>query len=282
MKNLGKINAYIMAADPAFLVESVQSYYNIVSRIIVTYDKNGIGWQGKPIDTKLCLQKLESIDKDGKMRFISGNYYWPEKNGRDSDTAQRQISLDAASEDADWVLQIDSDEVLACRTTFQSCLALAQESGAAALHYPMRWLFCKVKDDLYLEHCNRFWTIAASYPGPVAVKAGTRLEHCRQTSVPHFRVDFKTYNTDPGHPRTAQVDSVIDPSKAIWHFSLVRDEGFLLKKSESSTHAKDFSWAPIIERWRWAQRHPILTMASTPFLGRASHERLRLVRVNIA
>jgi hypothetical protein len=215
------------------------------------------------------------------MRFIAGDFYWPDKTGGESDTAQRQFSLDAASEGADWVLQLDTDEVVANPTTFMSCLTMTQETQNGALHFPLRWLFCHVRDDLYLESCGRLWQIAATYPGPVVVKAGSKLHHCRQTMEPHFRVDFKKRNTDPAHAANARIDRVIEPSEGIWHFSLVRSEEFLLRKAEWSTHAKDFSWSPIVKQWQWSRRHPILATMATPFTRRHHVRQLRLTRVQV-
>ena len=61
-----RIKAYILAADPTWIEESVGSYYPIVDEIIVSYDVDGRAYTGVPLPVETCLQKLRSIDRDGK------------------------------------------------------------------------------------------------------------------------------------------------------------------------------------------------------------------------
>lgn len=275
-----RINAYVMAADPAFLEESVLSYYHLVNKIIVTYDINSIGWLGSRIPVDECLSKLHKIDKDRKCVYIADDFSYPQLSGVESDTAQRQVSLDAAGEDADWVLQLDTDEVLSDSKTFISCLQAAEKRNATALHYPLRFLFAHLGGSRYLEKSSRLWSPVASYPGPVAVRPGTVLTCCRQTDALHYRVDFKPVNTDTSHPKDAHVDQVIDPDSAIWHYSWVRDKEHMLRKAGWSTHAKDFNWNPLLRYWLWSQEHPVFASLLAPVVPPRKLMPLRITDVN--
>ena len=55
-------NAYILAADPAWIEASVRSYYDRVERIVVSYDEDGLGWTGVPLDIEQCLRRLRAMD----------------------------------------------------------------------------------------------------------------------------------------------------------------------------------------------------------------------------
>ena len=57
-----KLAAYILAADPAWIDWSVPSYYDLVDRIIVSYDGDGLGWTGAPLQIEECLNRLRAID----------------------------------------------------------------------------------------------------------------------------------------------------------------------------------------------------------------------------
>ena len=41
-----RLTAYILAADPAWIEASIQSYYDIVEQIVVCYDRDRLGWTG--------------------------------------------------------------------------------------------------------------------------------------------------------------------------------------------------------------------------------------------
>src|SRR4051794_34106735 len=107
-----RIHAYVLAGDPAWISESVLSYYPLVDRIVVSYDAKGRSWAGHRLLVDDSLRSLKSVDVSGKMVFLPGNHTDPERFSLEMETEQRQGALDAASEGADWVLQLDTDEIL--------------------------------------------------------------------------------------------------------------------------------------------------------------------------
>ena len=96
------------------------------------------------------------------------------------------------------MLQLDTDEVIPRMESFMDMLRRANAGGAVGLHFPSRWLYARAGSGWYPEACSRWWRAAAGYPGPLAVRSGTRLTLARQCEGPLFRVDFRPRNTDPG------------------------------------------------------------------------------------
>ena len=253
-----KIHAYIMAADPAWIEASVLSYYDSVDKIVVSYAEDGVSWSGTPIRVNECLERLRAIDKASKFSFEPGIFYSPDRTPMQSDTFQRQCALDSASEGADWVLQLDTDEVLFDKNTFWSCLEEAQAKDFRAMLYPARWIYQHLSGNDYLELCNYFGKVRASFPGPVAIKGGAKLHTARQANIPSFRVDFAAITTDSQTPSSVRIDRVIAPDSGIIHFSQVRSEESLRRKFESWSHSKDYDWEKEMRSWRGSRKNVAL------------------------
>jgi hypothetical protein len=276
-----RLHAYVLAGDPAWAGHSVSSYYELVERIIVSYDASGRSWAGHPLLVEESLDRLLAADPDGKMVLLPGNHANPARLALEVETEQRQEALDAAADGADWVLQFDTDEIALAPSTFRSHLLDADTHGAMALHYPLRDFYQHVAGDRYLEHCGPLWRSQAAFPGPLAVRSGVRLSLCRQARVPLYRVDMRPWNTDPAHPRSAAVHAVVSPRDAVAHMSWVRTPEQMERKSRTSGHAGERDWEAVLSRWRWRRRHPWLTMAPAP-LARDPFERFRVSSLNLS
>jgi hypothetical protein len=274
-----RLKAYLLAADPAWMDASVTSYYELVDEIVVSSDKDGLGWTGKPVESAECIERLKAIDMDKKMRFITGHYARRDYHPVVNDTYQRQVAFDEASKDADWVVHIDTDEVLATPAVFKSCLEEANDRGFAAMDFPGRFLYKQVGEDRYLEMCSRFWRTAAGYPGPVAAIPGTKLRLCRQCDVPLFRVDFRARSTSLAHPKTAPVHRVIGEHEGIYHYTWVRDEAAMIRKTETWGHAPDKKWDSELAHWLWSGRHPYLTTLSSLWQRGDLTKHLRIAQI---
>ena len=270
-----RLSAYFLAGDPWWLENSVLSYYDMVDRIVLSYDSDKLSWAGSPLaGIDESIDRARAIDRDRKIVLSPGKYSYPDRHPLISDTYQRQCALDEAGAKADWVIQLDSDEVLQGGAgTFYDCLTEADERAAAGMDYPARWLYQRGQS-VFLERSTRFWRFAAGYPGPVVVRAGTSLRHCRQADVPMFRVDFRRHNTDPSHPHDALVHRTIGSHEGILHFSWVRSEEYMRRKAGISGHSDNYSEPARLRRWMWSGKHPILTAAATPI--RSVENRYRL------
>lgn len=278
-----RINAYVLAADPNFLAASVLSYYDHVDRIVISYDRTATSWTGTVLPVDECLAILKDLDRDGRCELSPGDFWRPGADPLESETLQRRVALAQASDGADWVLQLDTDEVVADVDAFLRALRHADGAGKAALHYPSRWLYARTGGagpgaGFYLESSTRLWGPVSGYPGPLAVRAGTHLDLARQArSAPHYRVDVRPRNTDPAHPRDAVVDEVVPVRSAVLHYSWVRTDAYMRRKFAWSGHAAQYANPVVYDRWAWRSRHPLLTAAATP--ARPRDERYRIVRL---
>lgn len=276
-----KVNAYILAADPSWIEASVLSYYPMVDRIVVSFDAEGRGWTGASLDVENCLTRVRAIDKDGKFDFRPGHFARPQYFDRPmlSETHQRQVALEQASDGADWILQLDTDEILGDIDVFLGSLAAADAAGADAMNYPSVWLYCRAFGRWYLESGQRGWRRNAGFPGPMAVRAGSTFTHARRVNGSYFHVDLTARPSAVAVPRGIPVSKVIPSSAAIWHLSMVRSEAFMRRKLSTTGHAHDRDWNPEIRRWMRARAHPIASALFTQ-LERGNYKRpLRLTSI---
>ena len=260
-----KINAYVMLADPSFLTASISAYYPHVARIVVSYDQDHRSWTGTPLPIDETLALVAALDTDGKCEFHSGRFGRDGFTPMDNETHQRNVALAAASEGADWVLQLDTDEVIPHMPVFLNALTHADKAGADALEYPSRWLYTRVGRNRFLESCTRFWRPASSYPGPLAVRAGTTLTHARQAAVPLYRTDVRAWNTDPAHPRDAFVHEVVPYEAAVIHYCWVRSPEFIARKVGWSGHSEELKASGEYGRWMRTRTHPLRAVLAAPF-----------------
>lgn len=263
-----RITAYVLVADPNYLRESLLSYYDHVDRIVLSYDENATSWTGTPIPVAECLAVIDDLDVDGKCERMPGHFARLEHHPLENETYQRQLALDEAGKDADWVLQLDTDEVMLDPPQFFRSLERAEATGASAMDYPSRWLYTQVSAGRYLEASTRFWGLAASYPGALAVRKATQLRLCRQTDAALYRVDMRPWNTDPAHSHETVVHEVIPAESAVLHYSWVRDHDTIRKKFGWSGHAEDYTQPVNYLRWAHRQRHPIRTILTNPLRRR--------------
>jgi hypothetical protein len=180
--------AYVLAADPTWIRTSVLAYYPHVSRIVVSFDRSGRGWSGEPVASRRCVSALKGIDRDRKLRFAPGDFAATHDDDlMAAETAQRQAALDAAGEGADWVLQIDTDEVLPDAGAL-TCALKVTDQRFVAISWPMRVLYRRLGRGRFLEVAAEDGSLHVEYPGPVAVRAGARLDHARWAAGPLLKV----------------------------------------------------------------------------------------------
>ena len=269
-----RLNAYVLAADPWWIEESVLSYYDLVDRIVVSYDSDGLSWTGTSLPVEECLRRVKSIDRAGKCDFRPGKFAQPDRPPLDNDTAQRRVAHSQAADGADWVVQIDTDEVLLDAGEFLASVHEADSHGADGLEYPARFLYTRSPSGVFLEYARPGWRMLTNYPGPVAARSNAQPRHARQIDGSLYRVDIAPNNTDPRHPYNALVHRVISPDQAILHYSWVRSEDYMMRKVGWSGHAGTYSEPRQLKAWRRITRHPILS-AACPQSG-ANREWFRL------
>lgn len=244
-----RINAYVLAADPAWIRQSIEAYYPLINRLVVAYDSRSQGWTGKPIAVQQCLDLINAIDVDHKVDLLPGEFFRPGEDSMGLDTAQRQAALDRASVGADWVLQLDTDE----RLGDPSALVAQMEATApevVGIEWPMQVLYRQLSENRFLAVTQVGGRLHAEYPGSVAARAGARLKESRKVVGPFLRVVLE------GDDRSLQVSRPEGPdeqriqglplSAAILHNSWGR--------TPAATRAKVRSWghsSPKVRRYYW-------------------------------
>jgi hypothetical protein len=270
-----RVAAYVLVGDPSFLTPSIRAYYDRVERIVVSYDETATSWTGTPLPVEEALERIRVLDRDGKCDLRPGAFARPGFDPMDNETHQRNVALTQASDDADWVVQLDTDEVMPRPDLFFRAVRRADAAAADALEYPSRWLYTRAGTDRFLEAGSRLWGPESSYPGALAVRAGTTVTHGRQTDAALYRADVRPWNTDPAHPRDAVVHEVVPFSAAVLHYSWVRSEPFVARKVGWSGHSADLKANGEYGRWLSATRRPLRTALTAPL--RRSGRSLRLV-----
>lgn len=264
-----RLKAYILAADPAWIEASVLSYYDIVEEILVSYDQDSKGWTGAPVDVEECLRRLRAIDRDGKMRYSPGHYARLEHQPMENETYQRQCAIDEIGDSADWILQLDTDEVLPRSQALLDVLAEAQRMDVPAVEWPMRVLFRRLADGRFLEVCSADGKDRYEYPGPIAVRSGVRLVDARRADGTFLRPvasgDAQSLQViRPPEARERRV-TLPEASDAIIHNTWARLPASIKAKIRSWGHNVGLKswlfyytrWLPAPYTWRWMRDfHP--------------------------
>lgn len=265
-----RVNAYVLLADPAWLEASVLSYYDLVDRIVASYDSEGIGWNGKPIDVEECVARLRRIDHANKVTFLPGRHHGiPYEHLLELDTMQRQHALNTAAVDADWVVQLDTDEVVLDQGTLRAAIERAAASEATGLHYPSRWLFARLGTSTYLERATRRGRTWPAIAGPIAVKTGATLKLARIHDGINFTVSWR---------RRHAADMYISKRQSIAHLSTIRSQEQMRAKAQTSSHADDFNWNPYLDAWERAHRNPVRSVIASYRSSDRQQYRLAYIR----
>lgn len=251
-----KIHAYVLAADPTWLRPSLLAYYDHVDKIVVSYDERSLGWTGAPIQVDQCLQELRALDVESKIVYVPGEF-GPEANSPGDplarETQQRNVALAEAGPGAEWVLQIDTDEVLRDWQPFLNALKLAEQLGLSSVEWPMRVLYRRLRDGRFLEVVKSGHT-HFEYPGPVAVRPEVVLSNCRRSAEPFLRPLVVGDRVSLQAQRPAELGEhrveMVSEQDAIWHNSWARPPASVRAKIASWGHNQGWrSWRYYYRTW---------------------------------
>jgi hypothetical protein len=260
-----RLTSYILAADPSWLEVSVRSYYSVVEEIVVCYDRDKLGLTGVPIPVDECIDRVRAVDVDRKVRLLPGSFYRPGSTPMENETNQRQHALAAASERADWVVQMDTDEVMPDARYFVERLR-GIPAGYGACFWPMRVMFKQIDATRFLEVATRFRRPFTEYPGPIACRPSAHLTLARRTDARLWILRVRAALWDRISRRQPDANEYIESGKAILHFSWARSEDEIRRKLRSFSHSHDFDteaylrnvWLDADTRWRsYRNFHPI-------------------------
>lgn len=257
-----RLKAYILAADPTWIEASLGAYYGLVEEIVVSYDAGGCGWTGASIPLETCLSRLRAMDTARKLRFCPGQYARRGWTPMANDTYQRQCALTQVGTDADWILQIDTDELLPHPQALLDTLVLAERKGAPAVEWPMRVLYRRLRNGAFLEVCAADGSDRFDYPGAIAVRPGILLKDARRTDGAILRAvvqnDERSLQLRRPPVRGEMRLPLLQPSQAILHNSWARSPARIRAKIRSWGHSEGlrswryylFCWQPAPLRWR--------------------------------
>ncbi len=244
---------------------SLARYYDHLDDLVVMVPTSGRGWTGRDLPVKECCSIVRAVDRRGIARFIEGDWVDGDEP-MNAETRQRQAGVDALS-DVEWILQIDNDEVL---PRIESLLAVLEDApDATSVEWPMRVLFRRRGAD-YLEVTGKDGAPSCEYPGPVAVRRGTRLAYSRRTEAPSLRVlVVDADDAGDGVPAVSLAD-------AAWHNSWARGVGQTWRKIRTWGHADGLrmtyylvaTWLPAPVTWRLLHDFHPLFGSVWPALGR--------------
>jgi hypothetical protein len=263
-----RLAAYILAADPTWIEKSLAAYYDKVDEILVSYDEAGIGWSGAPVRSEDSLARLRAVDVAAKLRFVGGDHH-SLPTAPANEMRQRQSCLDDLAPTADWVLQIDTDEVVPDIDAVIAALEYADTLGLRAVEWPMRVLFRRMSSRVYLVVTEESGRDHVEYPGPIAVRSGIVFRDARQGDGPFLRpvVDGDDSSLQLTRPPAVGEDRsfTIRAEQAILHNSWGRSPAVVRRKVRAWGHNDGWrtwrhyllTWLPARYLWRWQRDvHP--------------------------
>jgi hypothetical protein len=257
-----KVNAYIMLADPAWIESSMMSYYFLVNKIVVTYDENSMSWSGTPLNIDSLIERIQKVDVLGKCEFVPGHFSRSEHYDDPmlNDTYQRSVSISRASEGADWIVQVDTDEIV---PDFQLVLNLINEAElqeCESIWFPQRWLYMYPYKYVGIEWCKRGGRRNSVYAGPIVIRSGTNVVLARRTAGKGLHVNRRESNVSPHADNFAVSHRQIEDDLCLLHMSQVRSYTAWMDKIRSWSHSRDVDYRSSRVFWLIAYFLPFIAV----------------------
>jgi hypothetical protein len=207
-----------VAYDHRFAWAAIGSYYRIADEIILGLDRDRISWSGKyfRLDEDEFRRRLTEADPLGKISLVEADFH-SQGSAPANDTFERN-ALSMRCKPGNWVVQIDSDELLQNPGEFRDWLL--ERRGPWRVMGRWTVVFKRFGDDYLVIDKDNSWI-------SVATRRQGRYTGCRDTK------EFKRRS----------------PLRML-HFSWGRDEEELQQKLESWTHAGDFDTVKFLAFWK--------------------------------
>lgn len=249
------IAAYILAADTSKLAESILSYYKVVTKIVISCDQNSRGWTGAPIRVNDVVVIVNSLDSEGKCIIHYGDYSTAEfnRNPMAGETFQRNQALKVAAQYGDWILQIDTDEIVSDLDSLLSWIDYADCNNFQAIEWPLAVVYRQIGRK-YLVVCANDGEPLYEYPGSVAVKPGCPVIHARRVAGKMLRLVVENDINSKSIQNKVEVNETrltcLRRDQAIVHYSWSRTPSEILEKVRSWGHANGLtSYAYVVFVW---------------------------------
>jgi len=164
----------LLAFDYRYAFNAIRSYYDIADEIILGLDADRISWTGHPfyIDLVQIQAFMQQLDRSGKMRIIEGDFHSLEKPMANETNERNELSRHCAP--GNWVVQIDSDEVLRNAAEFKHWLLATNPPGAVSA----AWI------SVFKQFGDQALVISTSEITPVATRLRGQYVNARWTKEP--------------------------------------------------------------------------------------------------
>lgn len=209
-----------VAYDYKYLPPVIKSFYGIADEIILGLDKDRISWSGHPFefDAREFKSMIRGLDPEEKIRVIEGDFH-SGPNPMANDTEERnQLAL--ACGKGNWIIQIDSDEVLLNPWEFKEWMDSGKGSGLIMAHSVL--VFKKCGDELLVvdkeNHQHAVGTrlpggyIGARYTGQNKKLSPLRILHFSYGRTPE---EMRMKLTNWGHSRDFDTDQYFEFWKSV-------------------------------------------------------------------
>ena len=235
-----------VAYDYRYAWRAIRSYYGIADEIILGLDRDRIAWSGRPfeIDEGDFRRWLAAADPLGKIRLVEGDFHAQATAHRNDTFARKALSLHCKK--GNWIVQIDSDEILLNPEEFRDWLL--------ARRWPWlvqgRWrVVFKLfgEDYLVVDKDGAFTSVATRRRGSYTGSRNTR-----------------------GFKRRSPLN--------LLHFAWGRSEAELRQKLACWTHFADFDTSRMLELWKSVDLHNYRGFRDIHPLDGPDWPALRLVR----
>ena len=216
MENISFVT--LLAYDYKYAFESIRSYYDFADEIILGIDEDCISWSGNKfyINYSEIENFIAKTDISRKIKIIRGNFHnllSPAKN----DTNERNY-LSLKCKPGNWIIQIDSDEILVNPKIF------------------FEWLR-NISDGFTVK---AYWTtIFKCFEGSPYCLV---IDNGEETSIGTKKQNAYTFMRDTN-------EKTLQSPLNLLHFSWGRTRNELKQKLDNWGHSKDFDTKAYLEFW---------------------------------
>jgi glycosyltransferase involved in cell wall biosynthesis len=121
-----------VAYDWSYLELSLPSIYTIADSICLSVDADCKSWNGNifPFDWDRFYQMIDSIDSEKKIQVLKEPFFDASRTPIENECYQRKRMADFLG-NSDWVVQIDTDEIIINPKDFKALLAKYKHSQRA-------------------------------------------------------------------------------------------------------------------------------------------------------
>jgi hypothetical protein len=208
----------LLAYDYRYAFSAIRSYYEIADEIILGLDRDRLTWMRQPFDIDMneVADFISQVDQKNKIRIFAADFHSNDHPMINETMERNALSLQCS--ESNWIIQIDSDEILMNAPEFRQWLLPARPD----CRYAATWInvFKSFDDKVLLIDPPTGLT-------PVATKLRGQYASARVTQQP-----------------------VIVSPLTLLHFCYGRTPEDLLQKLRNWGHARDFDVNAFFEMWQ--------------------------------